>query len=63
LTHTFLSSSKKILTTEHRNHTPVIAITYKYWEDAFLYWCESNNKKVADFDLEVWKSYAKRDKK
>jgi thermostable 8-oxoguanine DNA glycosylase len=42
--------------------TPVIAITYKYWEDAFLYWCESNNKKVADFDLEVWKSYAKRDK-
>jgi hypothetical protein len=24
-----------------------------------LYWCELNNKNVADFDLEVWKSYAR----
>ena len=39
--------------------TPTIRVTYKYWEDRFLYWCESNNKIVADFDLEVWKSYAR----
>jgi len=39
--------------------TPVIPITYKYWEDIFLHWCETNNKNVADFDLEVWKSYAR----
>ena len=39
--------------------TPTIRVTYKYWEDIFLYWCESNNKNVADFDLEVWKSYAR----
>lgn len=39
--------------------TPVIAVTYKYWEDVFLHWCELNNKNVADFDLEVWKSYAR----
>lgn len=39
--------------------TPTIAVTYKYWEDVFLYWCECNNKNVADFDLEVWKSYAR----
>jgi thermostable 8-oxoguanine DNA glycosylase len=42
--------------------TPTIRVTYKYWEDVFLYWCELNNKNVADFDLEVWKSYARRDK-
>ena len=39
--------------------TPTIKVTYKYWEDVFLYWCERNNKNVADFDLEVWKSYAR----
>ena len=39
--------------------TPAIKVTYKYWEDVFLYWCECNNKNVADFDLEVWKSYAR----
>lgn len=39
--------------------TPVIRVTYKYWEDLFLYWCQCNNKNVADFDLEVWKSYAR----
>ena len=39
--------------------TPTIRVTYKYWEDSFLYWCELNNKNVADFDLEVWKSYAR----
>ena len=39
--------------------TPIIRVTYKYWEDVFLYWCELNNKNVADFDLEVWKSYAR----
>ena len=35
--------------------TPTIRVTYKYWEDVFLLWCEENNKNVADFDLEVWK--------
>jgi hypothetical protein len=25
----------------------------------FLSWCKQNNKNVADFDLEVWKSYAR----
>ena len=39
--------------------TPVIPLTYRYWEDMFLDWCEKNNKNVADFDLEVWKSYAR----
>jgi thermostable 8-oxoguanine DNA glycosylase len=39
--------------------TPVIPLTYRFWEDVFLHWCEMNNKNVADFDLEVWKSYAR----
>ena len=39
--------------------TPVIPITYKFWESRFSLWCETNNKNVADFDLEVWKSYAR----
>ncbi len=39
--------------------TPNITVTYKYWEDVFLHWCEINKKNVADFDLEVWKSYAR----
>ncbi len=42
--------------------TPPISITYRFWEDKFLHWCRLNNKDVADFDLEVWKTYAKRDK-
>ena len=42
--------------------TPTIRVTYRYWEDRFLYWCECNNKNVADFDLEVWKSYARTSK-
>jgi thermostable 8-oxoguanine DNA glycosylase len=42
--------------------TPSIRVTYKYWEDVFLHWCEQNNKNVADFDLEVWKSYARTKK-
>jgi thermostable 8-oxoguanine DNA glycosylase len=42
--------------------TPVIPITYRFWEDMFLNWCEQNNKNVADFDLEVWKSYARTKK-
>jgi hypothetical protein len=28
----------------------------------FLNWCEKNDKNVADFDLEVWKSYARTKK-
>lgn len=39
--------------------TPVIPLTYRFWEEKFLDWCEQNNKNVADFDLEVWKSYAR----
>ena len=31
--------------------TPTIRVTYKYWEDVFLLWCEHNNKNVADFEL------------
>ena len=42
--------------------TPVIPLTYRFWEDMFLSWCEKNNKNVADFDLEVWKSYARTKK-
>ena len=42
--------------------TPTIRVTYKYWEDLFLLWCEQNNKNVADFDLEIWKSYARTKK-
>ena len=42
--------------------TPTIKVTYKYWEDVFLLWCEQNNKNVADFDLEVWKSFARTKK-
>jgi thermostable 8-oxoguanine DNA glycosylase len=40
--------------------TPVIPLTYRFWEDMFLNWCNNNNKNVADFDLEVWKSYARK---
>jgi thermostable 8-oxoguanine DNA glycosylase len=39
--------------------TPVIPLTYRFWESRFLQWCEVNNKNVADFDLEIWKSYAR----
>jgi thermostable 8-oxoguanine DNA glycosylase len=39
--------------------TPTIRVTYKFWEDMILYWCEKNNKNVAEFDLETWKSYAR----
>jgi thermostable 8-oxoguanine DNA glycosylase len=39
--------------------TPVIPITYRFWESMFLDWCKENNKNVAEFDLETWKSYAR----
>jgi len=39
--------------------TPTIAKTYKYWEDRFLFWCDSMGKDTAEFDLEIWKSYAR----
>jgi len=39
--------------------TPVIPITYRYWEDMFLNWCSENKKDMAEFDLEIWKSYAR----
>jgi thermostable 8-oxoguanine DNA glycosylase len=40
--------------------TPTISVTYKYWEDVFLHWCELNNKNVAEFDLQVWNSYSRK---
>ena len=42
--------------------TPTNSNKYKYWEDKFLLWCEENNKDAAEFDLEVWKSYARKNK-
>jgi thermostable 8-oxoguanine DNA glycosylase len=39
--------------------TPVVSLTYRFWEDMFLRWCSDNNKDMAEFDLEVWKSYAR----
>jgi thermostable 8-oxoguanine DNA glycosylase len=42
--------------------TPVIPLTYRYWEDMFLKWCGSMNKDTAEFDLETWKSYARKAK-
>ena len=39
--------------------TPTIRVKYKLWEDMLLSWCRQNNKNVAEFDLEVWKSYAR----
>jgi thermostable 8-oxoguanine DNA glycosylase len=39
--------------------TPVIPITYRYWEDMFLNWCSENKKDMAELDLEIWKSYAR----
>lgn len=42
--------------------TPTNSNTYKYWEDLFLIWCEENDKNTAEFDLEIWKSYARKNK-
>jgi thermostable 8-oxoguanine DNA glycosylase len=42
--------------------TPVIPLTYRYWEDLFLKWCGNMNKDTAEFDLETWKSYARKAK-
>lgn len=42
--------------------TPTNSNKYKYWEDKFLLWCEENNRDAAEFDLEVWKSYARKNK-
>ena len=39
--------------------TPVIPLTYRFWEARFLLWCNLSGKNVADFDLEVWKKYAR----
>jgi len=50
---------KENIDSRAQKSTPTIKVTYKYWEDLFLYWCQCNNKNVADFDLEVWKSYAR----
>ncbi len=42
--------------------TPTNSNKYKYWEDKFLFWCTENKKNTAEFDLEVWKSYARKNK-
>jgi thermostable 8-oxoguanine DNA glycosylase len=42
--------------------TPTNSKTYKQWEDKFLFWCTENKKNTAEFDLEVWKSYARKNK-
>lgn len=42
--------------------TPTNSNTYKYWEDLFLMWCDENKKDTAEFDLEIWKSYARKNK-
>lgn len=42
--------------------TPTNSNTYKYWEDLFLMWCDENKKNTAEFDLEIWKSYARKNK-
>jgi thermostable 8-oxoguanine DNA glycosylase len=42
--------------------TPTNSNTYKQWEDKFLFWCTENKKNTAEFDLEVWKSYARKNK-
>ena len=42
--------------------TPVIPLTYRFWESMFLDWCKKNDKNVAEFDLEIWKSYARTKK-
>jgi len=42
--------------------TPVIPLTYRFWEDMFLDWCKKNDKNVAEFDLDVRKSYARTKK-
>jgi thermostable 8-oxoguanine DNA glycosylase len=42
--------------------TPTNSNTYKHWEDLFLMWCDENKKDTAEFDLEIWKSYARKNK-
>ncbi len=42
--------------------TPTNSKKYKYWEDEFLLWCKKNKKNTAEFDLEIWKSYARKNK-
>lgn len=39
--------------------TPSSKTTYKYWEDILLKWCDGRTENLADFDLEVWKKYAR----
>lgn len=43
--------------------TPTNYNSYKFWENQFLIWCKNNHKNTANFDLEVWKSYARKSKK
>lgn len=42
--------------------TPTNSNKYKYWENLFLTWCQKNKKNTAEFDLEIWKSYARKNK-
>lgn len=42
--------------------TPSDKKIYRKWELVFLNYCKDNNKSPAEFDLEIWKSYAKKEK-
>ena len=43
--------------------TPMNAKQYYYWENKLLDYCNKNNiENLASFDLEIWKSYARKNK-
>ena len=35
---------------------------YKKWESIFIKYCKDNDKDLAEFDLEIWNSYSKKEK-
>lgn len=35
---------------------------YKKWESIFIEYCKDNDKDLAEFDLEIWNSYSKKEK-
>lgn len=43
--------------------TPSNKKIYKKWEQIFLNYCKDNGKIPSEFDLEIWKSYAKKERK
>ena len=40
--------------------TPSAGKTYTKWEDQFLIYADDSNMTVSEFDLNIWKSYAKK---